>query len=731
MLHLLSLTVLALPQQPPVLAERQRHFPESGITVHEQRVLDLATGRVRRLAGDAAGVPVDPVVLARRALERRDAQNGKLHPSLVDKLAVAGEHEVAVWLRRPAAMPDLRGLLDEARRRGATAEDARRAAMAAAGAAVRSGNDAFAAAARAAGATVVHVDTITPVVFVRGDAATIRALALRADVDLAYWSSPTWQDEVADAAVAPEATVRAWNEWASRTARTDAVHRRGIDGAGVKVMVNDTAQVVSGNPFLPPVVNGNGASVAAHATAVAGILASRQVPNTGAAPGLTQVYSYGGSGDVVAPQAWAWGMGQGISFGNCSWWNGQKGQIQFLDRYFDYIIRHFAVMLFKSAGNQGGGDGKITTPGCGYNMTASGNATEQNNLDWTGDAMSSSSSWVNPLEGHDKPEVTACGTTITTTTTASPWIGAQGSGTSYASPVTCGVAALLAQTNPALQAQPEAVRALLMAGAFHNIEGAAVLSDRDGSGHIDAAASQSALARGQLHTATLTPASFVGGVYEVIVPLVQNDETRICGVWFSLADSSYATEVLQMDLDLTVWYGTTLVASSASIANPFEIVQFVPPATGNYTVRLQNQQFLGASEPFALAWVTRRNCATNEVILGGNQVPGGIATFEFVDPYHPGAPFLAALSVSGPPSTVPVGPRHVFDFGGDIATVWSLSLPGFAGTYGANGRANASVVLPDIPWLSGWPVYCAVLTWDATAPAEVEETSPVATFVIQ
>ncbi|MBX3464322.1 MAG: S8/S53 family peptidase [Planctomycetes bacterium] len=730
MLHLFSFVLFSLPQEPTVLAERVRHHAESGVTVHERRVLDAASGRVLRVATDAHGVPVDPAVVARAALASRDARNGKLHPDLVERLASGEAHEVAFWLQRPAAMPDLRGLIDAERRAGATAEDARRAAMAVAGAAVAPGNAAFAAAARAAGAAVVHVDPITPIVFVRADAATIRALALRAEVDLAYWSSPTWEHEGATAGAAPEA-VQFWNEWASKTARTDAVHRRGITGVGVKVLVNDTAQVVGTNPHLPPVVVGNSASVAAHATAVAGILASRQTPHTGAAPGLQQIYSYGGGGDVTAPQAWAWGMAQGISFGNCSWWNGQKGQIRFLDRYFDYIIRHFAVMLFKSAGNQGGSDGGITTPGCGYNMIASGNATDQNDHDWSGDAMSPSSSWVNPIEGHDKPEVTACGTSITTTTTSSPWIGAQGSGTSYASPVTCGVAALLAETSPALQAQPEAVRALLMAGAFHNIEGAAVLSDRDGVGHIDASASQSALANGQLHTATLTPASFVGGVYEVTVPLVRHDETRLCAVWFSLADSSYATDVLQMDLDLTVWLGPTLVASSASITNPFEIVQFVPPATGDYTVRLHRQQFLGASEPFALAWVTRRNGATNEVRFGGVQAPGGTVTFEFLDPYHPGAAYLAALALTGAPATVPVGPRHVFEFGFDVVTEWSLSLPGFAGVYDGTGRAAAALTLPDFPWLSGWPVHCAVLSWDASAPSEVETTSPTATFVIQ
>ena len=666
MLTLIAL--LSLPQQPTVLSTHERHLAPLGVTVREQRVLDPDTGHIGRIVRDGSGASVDVDALRRLAIERRDAANGKLHALLVERLAEGGAHEIAFWLRQPAGAPDLRGVLDTALRDGATPEDARRRALAAAALSVRPGNAAFATAARAAGAAVVHVDTITPIVFVRADAEVIRALAARSDVDLAYWSSPTWEPEggVGPDAADVAATIAFWNDWASKNARTDAVHRRGITGAGVKVLINDTAQVVGDNPFLPPVITGNGAGVASHATAVAGIVASTHVPHTGAAPGLTQLYSWGGSGDVQAPQAWAWGMAQGISFGNCSWWNGQKGEIRFLDRYFDYVIRHFAVMLFKSAGNQGSGDALITTPGCGYNMTASGNANDQNDLDWNGDTMSGSSSWVDPVEGHAKPEVTACGTGITTTRTASPWIASAGSGTSYASPVTCGTAALLAETQPLLQARPEAVRALLMAGAFHNVEGAAALSDRDGTGHIDAAASQQALADGQLHLATLTPASFNAGVYEVSTLLVAGDETRVCAVWFSLADSSYSTDVLQMDLDLTVRLGTTTLAASASATSAFELVQFVPPVTGIYTFRLQRQQFLGQSEPFALAWVTRRDAATNEVVIGGNPTPGGTVTFEFRDPYHPNAAYLAALAFTGPPATVPVGDGRVFDFGFDV-----------------------------------------------------------------
>jgi hypothetical protein len=724
MLELVTSLVLLTPQGP-VLSRHERELPGLG-TLVEERVLD-ASGRIVRRAV-LAGRPVDADDLVRTAIATQHARNGKLHATLVAELADGAVHEVAFWLVAPAALPDLRAAIDRARAEGASPEDARRRALALAAHAVAPGNEAFATAARAAGGVVTLADTLTPVVFVRAVPDTVRALAARADVDLAYASSQAWMPE-GEPLDAPALAL--WSHWASKTARTDTVHRRGIDGAGVKVMINDVNEVATTNPFLPPIVTGGTLSVAAHATACAGILASRQTPNTGAAPGLTQVYSRGGAGDTSAPQAWAWGMAQGISFGNCSWWNGQKGQIQFLDRYFDYIIRHFAVMLFKSAGNQGGSDGKITTPGCGYNMIASGNATDQSTHDWNGDAMSSSSSWVNPIEGHDKPEVTACGTTITTTTTASPWIGAQGTGTSYASPLTCGIAALLAQTNTALQAQPEVVRALLMAGAFHNVEGNAALSDRDGSGHVDAAASQSATARGQFHAATLTPASFTGGVYAVQVPLVGNDETRVCAVWFSLANSAYSTDVLQMDLDMTIWSGSTLVASSASIANPFEIVQFVPPQTGVYTVRLQSMRFLGASEPFALAWVTRRNAATDEVRLTGTPAPGGAVNFEFLDVYHPNASYLAVLSVTPSPATTAVGPKKVLELGFDPITELSLSLPGFAGVLDGNGRATTVLPIPNLPWLSGWAFHTAMVSIDLTLPEIAEETSPTTTFVIQ
>ena len=722
---LITLALLALGAQDPgaVLADDSRDLPTLGQTVRDVRVLDAA-GRIVRRTTDAAGNEVDGDALRRAEIAARDGAAGKLSPELVARLGDAGDLEVAVWLRRPAALPDLRGVLDDAVQRGQSTEDARREALRVAADATEPGNESFARAARLAGHRVVLQDSITPVVVVAMPAGAVRAFAARADVDRAYYSFPEWYSE--------GATGPVFNEYASPTARTDHVHRKGVTGQGVKVLVNDTAPVALGNPYLPTLVQGRIASAAAHATAVAGIISSTHTQQTGAAPGLGTIYDWGQSGDTGAPLAWAWGMQQGISFGNCSWWNGSKGRIVFLDRYFDYIIRQFGVMLFKSIGNQGGSDGLTTTPGNGYNVTGSGCSDDRNTFDWKDDIIASFSSWVNPVEGHDKPEVAAAGTGITTTTTSSPWIGSAGSGTSYASPVTCGVAALLAATDPALTAKPEVVKAMLMAGAWQNVEGSPVLSDKDGAGGIDAAASQAAVAAGQYLSTTLTPASFPNGVFAHTLPLAAGDETRLVALWFSLADSSYATDVLQMDVDLTVEApGGAVVASSASTRNAFEIVAFVPPVTGTYTVKLHRQRFDGSSEPLAIAWSTRRNAATDVVTLTGSGQIGTTLGIEFFDRYHPGSIYLGLASLVGAPATVPVGTKKILDLGLDALLVASPGLPGFAGLLPANGRAQTTLSLPNNPSLSGLTVHFAMVTYTPALPELFEETAGTTSVTIQ
>jgi len=647
MLTTLLLAASLSPQEPSVLADDRRELVTLGRTLRDQRLLDPATGRVIRRTTDAhTGALVDGDALLRAEHDLAVVRHNRMSIDLRRELAKAAPQDlvtIVFWLDRPAALADLRNVLEAARERGLSAEDARREALARAAEVTGPATEAFAARLRAAGHQVVQVDAHAPIVFAKLPAHAVATVAVWPGVDQAYWSFPTWMSE--------EGAPAAPNEWASPSARTDTVHRRGITGAGVKVLVNDVGRVTTTNPSLPTIVVGSTAqTVQAHATAVAGMIASHHAQQTGAAPGLTQLFDYGGAGDTTAPLAWTWGMQQGISFGNCSWWNGNLGSVAFLDRYFDYIVRNFAVQLFKSCGNQGNNVG-CTTPGNGFNCIAAGNADDRNTHDWDDDILSSSSSTGNPQpQNHEKPEVCAHGSTITSTNT-SGGVSAQGSGTSYAAPVCCGTAALLAQQDAVLQAAPETIKALLMAGAWNDIVGGMPLSDFDGAGAIDAAASHSAVAAGQYVRQTLTSASFPGGIWTHTLHLDQGDETRLCAVWSGLADSSYATTVLQMDLDLVVRApGGAVVASRASTVNPFEIVQFVPPVTGTYTVELTRMRFLGTSEPLALAWTTSWDARTDRVTLTGNPRLGNTLAIDWFDRYHPGGVYFGVLSSTAYPA---------------------------------------------------------------------------------
>ncbi len=724
---MLTTTLLALvaatPQQTDAtLSTTTRTLPTLGVTFADERVLDSATGRILRRT-HAAGVPVDGDALVRAEARARDAVSGKISPDLEPRLLAGDDLRVVFWLARTAEQVDPRTVLDAGA--ALASADARRQALALAEAQTTRLTAPFVALVRAQGHVVAYVDPYVPIVFVDLPAAAVRALAARPEVDQAYYSFPQ---------LFLEGTLTPINDRASPTARTDAVHRRGITGAGVKVLVNDAGDsIVNGNPYLPPVTRNGTYAAGAHATAVAGMIGANHPTYGGAAPGLTQIFDSSAFDDIGAPASWSWGMSQGIAFGNCSWWNGNRGSIVFLDRYFDYIIRAFGVMLFKSAGNQGLANG-TTSPGNGYNCIASGSFHDRDTHDWNDDIMSSYSSALNPTPGHEKPEVAAPGDVITSTTTASPWTGASGSGTSYASPVTCGIAALLGATRPELLVKPEATKALIMAGAWHNIEGAAALSGQDGAGGVDAAASQDATALQQYHLATLTPASFTAGVYTITVPLIARDEARICAVWFSEADSAYATTTLKMDLDLSVERpGGGIVATSASALNAFEIVQFVPPVTGVYTVKLTNQRFNGTSEPFALAWTTRRNAATDLVTVQGAPAIGTTAQIEFFDRYHPGAAYVGLASVTPFPATLPVAPNKIIPLGYDGLTAMAISgsLPGFIGVLGTNGRAMGQIQIPNLPLLRGLQVFLAMASLDVTLPELVEETSAATSFTIQ
>ena len=711
-------------QADAVLRRAVHEFPILGLTVSEERRLDPATGRIRRSARDQDGRPVaDLDALRGRERALRIERDGKLSPELVARIAERGDDElveVVFWLAEPAEL-DLAQLLREEVAAGRTPAQARQLVLATARAVHEPANRLFAERLQAAGHQVTLVGDYWPDVFARLPAGEVRAWAARPEVDLAYRHFMEGGPEL---------------DWAQGTMRTPIVHDLGVSGATgpTKVLVNDCGEVTTSHSWLPPIVSGTTVAVASHPSGVAGNICADNGSNLfGAARGLPQLYSHDGCGDDAKAQtAWAWGLAQGIDIGNCSWWNGSKGSIVFLDRFFDYTIRNFSVMMFKSNGNQGGGSTPYaTSPGNGYNVTCSGVYNDGNNWNWADDVMASYSSWWNPAEGHEKPEVATPGDGVTTTGTS----GTQNfNGTSSASPLTCGVAALLCNEDPTLLASMTTLRAALMVGAWHNVEGAQPVSDKDGAGGVHAAAAHSVVRHQQYETGTFTAASFPGGSYDRQIDLVAGLETRVIALWLSDPDAAYANDLLKMDLDLTVLdpQGNP-VATAADPFSAWDLVQFTPAVSGTHTVRLSLQKFQGTSEPYTIAWSTKLDAGVGQIRLLNAATVGGTLQLEFSDRYDPSVGYLARTAWSTLPAATPLSNGWALPIAFDRLSRLSASTlsTGFGGTLGSNGKAAASLKIPNMINLVGQVAWVSFYTYTPGNPSNVRGVAQAVPILIQ
>jgi subtilisin family serine protease len=283
------------------------------------------------------------------------------------------------------------------------------------------------------------------------------------------------------------------------------------------------------------------------------------------------------------------------------------------DRFYDSMVINRYRSIVKSAGNEAGpcnsGTGNVTSPGLAYNVITVGNFNDRNTVSWTGDVMDSCSSWRDPVSTHndrEKPEVSAPGSFINSTTTTSPWTGAIGSGTSYAAPAVTGATALLLQRNSGLTSWPEAVKAILMATAIHNVEGAARLSEYDGTGGVvlDRADDLARRLNGNWGAQSYS-CSTVTPLNVATMSLVAGARTRVVIAWDNDPAYSYYASRPGADLDLHVLNPSgTIVSSSSSWDNTYEIVDFTPTVTGNYTLRIM--RYRCDYSPRWLGWAWRR-----------------------------------------------------------------------------------------------------------------------------
>jgi hypothetical protein len=597
--------VIEEPQLEELQSLEETHtvvFPTLGVTVAARKSVDLTSGEVvgEAITVDGQVVDLDTLVVDETTL-RLATPSAKLHPDLAAALELNGHNalNVVLWLIYDSEALDAYDMLLRSELPAEPSEEQieqMEVAMAAfAQGQVQAISEPVLAELANIGVDVRYVSTSAPAIFVDATRDQVMAMAASNLVDTLYL----------------EKTEADANTSANLTHRTNFTHDRGWRGAGVRVAVLEDNGIdpacpylnVSGwyNPFFPDPDD--------HIHGTSGCIASLLSTRRGGAQNVT-LFSANATtySDTHVTQAADWIATRNIDVTNMSYGGNYGGVLQYKDRYFDYQSRIYADSFVASAGNSAG---FVGSPGTAWNCVTLGAFDDFNTSSWAGDAMSSFSDWQNPSTGCEKPNLAAVGDRVDTLGMAPDWLRSGYSGTSFSAPFTSAALAVCMALNSTPRVSPEAAMALIMATAWHNIEGASRLSSRDGAGGLHQRAAAQCSASGRVSYLNLYPSSFTNNGYRTYnIFLRAGDTARVAIAWSSNANRFYTSTLLNADLDLTVLAGShattgTAYGHSLSFNNNFEIVEFVPPTTGTYTIRINDYRFNGTSERVGLAWSQR------------------------------------------------------------------------------------------------------------------------------
>ncbi len=407
---------------------------------------------------------------------------------------------------------------------------------------------------------------------------------------------------------------------ATASDRVTTLWQRGLSGNGMKVAMLDVNRI---NPNCLTIIATKAITLpfADHATKVANIVGCNAPLYKGVAYSVSIVdggfANTNSQANAISSLKWSTEPPQYAKVVNASVGWEEDGDIRWLDRAFDYWSRLRWLTVVKSAGNNAT---YISTPGKAWNVITVGGSNMQGTVNWSDDGTANFSNYIDPTGGasgtdREKPEVVAPAVGII----AENGNAAGDSGTSLAAPQVSGLAALLIQRNSNLSFWPEAIKAILMASAVHNIEGNRTRSEYDGAGAIDAALADQAAQIQQSSPTVPCNSTCWWGIFTTSTSPSQGsslnryfnankgERIRVAIVWSSNADSdtnNYNFDRLDTDYDLRV-YGTsgTPVATSLSLKNNYEIVEFVAEETTTYWIEVKKAAATESYNSVAIAWV--------------------------------------------------------------------------------------------------------------------------------
>lgn len=356
----------------------------------------------------------------------------------------------------------------------------------------------------------------------------------------------------------------------------------GLTGSGVKLGIIDMGKVksdveidVSRITYVEP----SNVGYHYHSTNVARIAAGTEGVALGAS-----IYSSSGSiiGGVL-------GLSDaGVKVANMSIYdtNERTESYNALEIYMDYVVSQNKLLVVKSAGND---HDAVSSPGMAYNVITTGGFFNQGTTDQSDDVMYRNSNYYKG-SGCFKPDF------IADQSYAYKEIEHRNTtGTSYAAPFVTGTIALLYELRPSLAAQPEAVKAILMASCHRKVTPssgdpaenmASGLTAHQGAGAIDP---YKAIAiAGSRHYGVRT----LGSTTErdrirINQPAYGSAGLNISLAW-SVNPANRSTPASKTDLCLWVTNNGRSVGDSYKSDSSTEMVYITPSSTNsNYTIYAQ------------------------------------------------------------------------------------------------------------------------------------------------
>lgn len=386
------------------------------------------------------------------------------------------------------------------------------------------------------------------------------------------------------------------------------VWQSGVTGSDITIAILEEGNVDRNNSYLHHApFSLLGTDVTEHATWVASIASSFHTPLTGMSPGST-VLSAGNASDdeegALFALTWAINENDVYIANRSSGFNDSDNALHWIDHAFDYWARLENAFVVQASGNTGNSKGNLISPGKGWNVLTVGAYNDQNNTQWADDTMRSTSAYVNPCSflscggDREKPEVVAVGGSVTALGLNE--IPVTQGGTSGAAPQVSGLGALLVDRNSLLQYWPEAMRAIIMASANHNIEGPTIIpwgysgDLKDGAGAInglyaDEIAQNFMTPLETCYSSCWWPVSLSLTYFtslERYFHATPGQLVRVAISWWSAADGpagNYGYDDLLTDLNLSIFAPDgSLIGYSLSSDNSYEMVEFVVNQTGTY-----------------------------------------------------------------------------------------------------------------------------------------------------